>query len=248
MPEENLQPEGTLEEGAIQEGVDTVDTDSAEEQPDTLDTPNDGGSEEEERVPAEQYKSLQSEFTRRSQRLKELEQEMEQLRSSQQQPAQKAEDPLANLTPEERAQYEQVANTLTPFMRDKLDQMVEERVQARLSETMQQQEIRQMYTKKFEEVSKKAKDAGIKYNQDKLLEHMKQTGNADVGSAFRSLYHNELIDYEIRRRQNSKKTIQSAQGGSAKGASKEEKKYSGVSDPQLIKDAAAKLRGMLKGG
>lgn len=191
----------------------------------------------------EESRRLQGEYTRKTQELAEL-------RQAQQAPAKSQEEDLvAQLTPEERAQYEAVAKNLSPFMRDIIDKQVQARVQEHVTQTLTQKEQTEQYRRQFSEAEQLAKKIGVNYDQTSLIEYMQKTGNADVLSAFKAWNETAYIDYMAKQRQTAKKPIYSEKGSSTpkKGPAKEYDTRK-VNDPAYKKDLGQKLRDMLNGG
>lgn len=148
---------------------------------------------------------LLQEFTRRSQRLAELEKA----------PKEQPKDPSEGLTPEERIQYEEAAKRLAPMLTPNLQSLVDTMVQERLNSTMEQEKMKQQIETQFTQIEDLAKKASIPFNRHDLVEYMQKTRNADIESAFRAKYFDQLVDYNISQRQAKKKEVYTERGTKA---------------------------------
>lgn len=212
MEEETIIDNGTPSSQDVSAG--TVDT--------TLDTSEDTTTEAQydwagRKLSAtelyEESQKLQKDYTQKTQRLSELEkreQEMQAMMSNQQK---QEVDPLDQLTPQERYEYEEAAKKLSPFLQKQLESQVEEMVTARMQATNAEQERINHYKQEFDAVEKLAKDVGVTLNQAELVQYMKDSGTMNVKDAFKAKYFDQMVDYTVAQRKSKENKITTVTGG-----------------------------------
>lgn len=193
----------------------------------------------------EESQKLQRDYTQKTQRLSELEkreQEMQAMMNNQQK---QEVDPLDQLTPQERYEYEEAAKKLSPFLQKQLESQVEQMVTALMQATNAEQEKINHYKQQFDEVEKLAKDIGVSLNQAELVEYMKSSGTMNVKDAFKAKYFDQMVDYTVSQRKSKENKITTVTGGktSPQGGNTDFTKVK-LTDPSYKSSLADTLRKM----
>lgn len=196
----------------------------------------------------EESQKLQKDYTQKTQRLSELEKREQDLQAALGNNQQKQEvNPLDNLTPQERYEYEEAAKKLTPFLKKQLESQVEEMVTARMQATNAEQERINHYKQEFEQVEKLAKDVGVALNKEELIQYMKDSGTMNVKDAFKAKYFDQMVDYTVSQRKSKENKITTITGGKtspqASGVDMSKIKITDSSYRQSLADTLRKMTG-----
>lgn len=187
----------------------------------------------------EESKRLAQDYTRKSQELAEL-------RKSQELQQPKSVEP--QIDPEQEVQLKEAAKALSPFLQEQLESAIQERVQTAIQQEQQRAAQRQMFLQELDSVKTYAQEIGVKYDdsvRDGLLEHMRQTGNANPMEAFKVKHFQAIVDHAISQQNKSKKEIVSTQGAKAPKAHSDSSKDLKIGSPEWRDYMAKKYEPML---
>ena len=197
----------------------------------------------------EESQKLQKDYTQKTQRLSELEKREQDMQSAMgNNQTAKPVDPLDNLTPQERFEYEEAAKKLSPFLQKELESQVEEMVNARMQATTAEQERINHYKQEFDNVEKLAKDVGVTLNKEELIQYMKDSGTMNVKDAFKAKYFDQMVDYTVNQRKSKENKITTVTGGktSPQGGGTDFSKIK-ITDAGYKKSLADTLRSRMTG-
>lgn len=188
---------------------------------------------------------LQKDYTNRAQRMSELEKINEQYQALTSNQQKQEVNPIDQLTPQERLEYEQAAEKLSPFLQKQLESQVEEMVNARIQATNAEQERINHYKQEFDNVEKLAKDVGVTLNKEELIQYMKDSGTMNVKDAFKAKYFDQMVDYTVNQRKSKENKITTVTGGktSPQGGGTDFSKIK-ITDAGYKKSLADTLRSM----
>lgn len=189
----------------------------------------------------EEARRLQSDYTKKSQKLSEYE------RISQQ-PQQQQPNPIEQLPPEERIQLEQAAKQLSPFLAPVLQEEVNKLVEQRIAATMQEKEQVQQYEKQFNDAESLAKKAGIPFDRNEMVEYMKASNNWNVMDAFKSRNFDKLMEYQITQKKAAEKKPTTVTTKKPAPQEPERGKVKDITEAGYKASLTQKLASMLGGG
>lgn len=195
----------------------------------------------------EESQKLQKDYTQKTQRLSELEKREQDMQSAMGNNQAKQEDPMSQLTPQERFEYEEAAKKLSPFLQKELESHVEQLVNSRMQATNAEQERINHYKQEFDNVEKLAKDVGVTLNKEELIQYMKDSGTMNVKDAFKAKYFDQMVDYTVSQRKSKENKITTVTGGKtspqASGADMSKIKITDSGYKQSLADTLRKMTG-----
>jgi hypothetical protein len=176
---------------------------------------------------ASEAKQMASEFTRKSQRVAELEQKYEALVSAQENAKQ------ADLSEDEQT-LKEAANKLLPY----LAPHIEARAKELTDRSRQEEQALVTMREQFKEAKDLGSKIGVSMNreeEDRVLAFMAKERIHNPLIAFKLMHEDKLIEYHSASKNANKKAIYSEQGGRAPVSSGgiDTKKYKGISDPDF---------------
>lgn len=195
----------------------------------------------------EESQKLQKDYTQKTQRLSELEKREQDMQAALGTTQAKQEDPMSQLTPQERFEYEEAAKKLSPFLQKELESHVEQLVNSRMQATNAEQERINHYKQEFDNVEKLAKDVGVTLNKEELIQYMKDSGTMNVKDAFKAKYFDQMVDYTVSQRKSKENKITTVTGGKtspqASGADMSKIKITDSGYKQSLADTLRKMTG-----
>lgn len=241
---DDINPQGTSESTVDTELVETPSEPEAQQEDSTpeeqpLETYDWGGRKVSAKELHEEARRLQSDYTKKSQKLSEYE------RIAQQEPPKP--NPIDQLPPEERVQLEQVAKQLSPFLTPVLQDEVNKLVEQRLNASLQEKEQVQAFQKQFDEAEAMAKKAGVPFNREEMVEYMKSANNWNVMDAFKARNFDKLMDYQITQKKAAEKKPTTVTAKKPAPQEQSRERVKDITDTNFKQSLTQKLASMLGG-